>query len=82
MLWFFVIGYLLSVGVIAAIAVWGPFAWFGLNAVLWFGGFLAVVLGVIYLFGKKTGAFGTGGGGGGTARASKYDSKGARSGDR
>jgi len=77
MLWFFAIGWLFSVAVVAGIAVFGPFAWFGLNAVMWFGGFLAVVLGVVYFIGNMTGQFG-GGGGGATTGSNRQRSKGAR----
>lgn len=76
MFWFFAIAYALSVGIVFAVAHFGPFAWFNYNAVIWFGGFLAVVLALVYLLARRQQS-----GGSGTARASKH-SKGARGDDR
>lgn len=52
------------------------FPWFRLNGVMWFSGFLAVVLVIVYVIGGMLGY--TGGGGGGGTTTATYESKGAR----
>lgn len=77
MLPFFVMSYLFAVGIVFGIAHFGPFAWFNYAAVIWFGGFLAVVLGIVYLVVRYRQRAASSGG----ARASKGTSKGARGGN-
>lgn len=70
---FFAGAYGFSVAIVFAIAHFGPFPWFNYAAVGWFAGFLAVVVGIVYVVVRKQQASG-----GGTARASSFESKGAK----
>jgi len=74
------IGWVFAVGILAltdlvVFPALGLFPWFPFAAVLWFGGFLAVVVGVIYVIGSMLGY--TQAGGGSSGRQSRQ-SKGAR----
>jgi hypothetical protein len=52
--WAFAVGVLALTDLVVFPAL-GLFAWFPFAAVLWFGGFLAVVVGLIYVIGSMLG---------------------------
>lgn len=72
--WVFVVGVMAAIDQVV-FPYFGLFPWFPFSGVMWFGGFLAVVLAAVYVIGSMFGYTDTGGGGGGTQR---QRSKGAR----
>lgn len=73
--WVFVSGAMAAIDLFVFPAL-GLFPWFPFSGVLWFAGFLAVVLGVVYVVGSMMGY--TDGGSGGSPGRQSRQSKGAR----